>query len=109
MSEDPPQITGQEFDSQVRRYLDALEEGAALTADDYAQIVRLWNTISWGESGDDEALAQAFKSRVFPGEVRTITEVLGMTPSKGMALYSRERDLYLGGAPHANSRYEIVG
>jgi hypothetical protein len=27
--------------------------------------------------------------------------------SKGMALYSQERDLYFGGAPHANSMYDV--
>jgi hypothetical protein len=30
-----------------------------------------------------------------------------MELSKGMALYSAERDLYLGGKPHANSMYDV--
>jgi len=30
-----------------------------------------------------------------------------MELSKGMALYSADRDLYLGGAPHANSLYDV--
>ena len=38
-----------------------------------------------------------------------VTHALGMELSKGMALYSKERDLYLGGAPHANSMYDVDG
>ena len=51
----------------------------------------------------------AFEARVFPGEVQNVTQALGMELSKGMALYSPERDLYLGGAPHANSMYDVQG
>jgi hypothetical protein len=32
-----------------------------------------------------------------------------MQLTKGMALYSPDRDLYLGGAPRANSMYAVHG
>jgi hypothetical protein len=108
VSPGPPQITQHEFEGQLRRYLQALDGGVELTPDDYAAIIRLWNTLSWGEVSVDESLAAAFKARVFPSEVPTMTKLLDMVPSKGLGLYSRERDLYLGGAPDDNSRYEIT-
>ncbi len=102
-------ITQREFDSQLERYVAALDEvDAALTADDYVAMVRLWNTIRWRPPPTGEALTSAFEARFFPREVGTVTSVLELTPSKGLALSSRERDLYLGGPPHANSLYEIV-
>jgi hypothetical protein len=102
-------ITQHEFDAQLERYLVALDDtNAALTADDYVALVRLWNTIKWGRSLTGEALVGAFEARFFPREVPTLTSVLQMTPTKGMALYSRERDLYLGGPPHANSMYKVL-
>lgn len=108
MSDGVP-ITQREFDAQLERYSEALDGGgAALTADDYVAMVRLWNTIRWRPPPAGEDLTAAFEARFFPREVATVTSVLDLTPSKGLSLYSRERDLYLGGPPHANSVYEIV-
>jgi hypothetical protein len=102
-------ITQDDFDAQLDRYLAALEdEDAALTADDYVALVRLWNTIQWQRPSASEDRIAAFEARFFPDEVAAVTNALDMTPTKGMALYSRERDLYLGGEPHANSMYEVV-
>lgn len=102
-------ITRGEFDAQLERYVAALDgDGPAPTADDYVAMVRLWNTIKWRSPAGSEALTAAFEAQFFPREIETVTGVLDLTPSKGMALYSRERDLYLGGPPHANSLYEIV-
>jgi hypothetical protein len=102
-------ITQREFDAQLERYVAALDEvDAALTADDYVAMVRLWNTIRWRSPATGEALTGAFEERFFPREIGTVTSMLELTPSKGLSLYSRERDLYLGGPPHANSQYEIV-
>ena len=107
MSDGVP-ITQAEFDSQLDRYLAALDDpDAELSDDDYVAITRLWNTIQHRPpSGDEEKMA-AFQARVFPAEVQTVTETLGMELSKGMALYSADRDLYLGGPPHANSMYAV--
>jgi hypothetical protein len=41
--------------------------------------------------------------------VVAVTQALGMELSKGLALYSPQHDLYLGGAPHANSMYDVQG
>ena len=101
-------ITQAEFDAQLEHYLDALEyQDTTLSDEDYVAITRLWNTIQHRRPTGDEERIAAFESRFFPGEVETVTKALGMQLSKGMALYSPERDLYLGGAPHANSMYDI--
>jgi hypothetical protein len=110
MSPDGVPITQAEFDAQVERYLAALDDqDAALSDEDYVAITRLWNTIQHRRPAGDEDRMAAFEARVFPGEVQAVTQALGMELTKGMALYSRERDLYLGGAPHANSMYDVQG
>jgi hypothetical protein len=103
-------ITQAEFDDQLERYLAALDDpDAELTDDDYVAITRLWNTIHHARPAASEERIAAFEARFFPREVGTVTQALGMVPSKGMALYSPDRDLYLGGAPHANSMYDVEG
>jgi hypothetical protein len=108
MSPDGVPITRTEFDEQLDRYLAALDDpDAELSDDDYVAITRLWNTLQHRRpAGDDERMA-AFEDRVFPSEVQNVKQALGMELSKGMALYSQEHDLYLGGAPHANSMYAV--
>jgi hypothetical protein len=103
-------ITQAEFDAQLERYLAALDDpDATLSDDDYVAITRLWNTIQHRRPAGDEERMAAFQARVFPGEVQAVKQALGLELSKGMALYSADRDLYLGGAPHANSMYEVQG
>ncbi len=108
MSPDAVPITQAEFDSQLDHYLAALDDPeATLSDEDYVAITRLWNTIQHRRPTGDEERIAAFEARFYPGEVETVTKALAMELSKGMALYSADRDLYLGGAPHANSMYDI--
>jgi hypothetical protein len=69
---------------------------ATLSDEDYVAITRLWNTIQLRRPAGDEDRMAAFEERFFPSEVETVTHALGMQLSKGMALYSPQRDLYLG-------------
>ena len=110
MSPDGVPITQAEFDAQLDHYLAALDDpDARFSDDDYVAIARLWNTIQHRRpAGDGERMA-AFEARVFPGEVQNVTQALGLELTKGMALYSQERDLYLGGPQHANSMYDVQG
>lgn len=108
MSPEGVPITQAEFDAQLEHYLGMLDDpDAELTEDDYVAITRLWNTIQLRRPPGDEDEIAAFEERFFPAEVETVTQALGMTLSNGMALYSREHDLYLGGVPHANSMYDV--
>lgn len=103
-------ITQAEFDAQLDHYLAVLDDpDATLSDEDYVAITRLWNTIQHRRPAGDSERTAAFEARFFPGEVENVTHALGMELSKGMALYSQERDLYLGGAPHANSMYDVDG
>jgi hypothetical protein len=43
----------------------------------------------------------------FPAYVERIARVLEALPTKGMALYSKSYDLYLGGQPHQHSQYRL--
>ncbi len=101
-------VTEQQFDALVERHLAALADGATRpSADEYADMVRVWNTIQW--RGDATGKAAEFSERFYPAEVDAVTTELGMVLSKGMAWYSPAHDLYFGGAPHAGSVYEISG
>ena len=84
MSPDGVPITRAEFDEQLDRYLAALDDpDAELSDDDYVAITRLWNTIQHGPPSAHEERMAAFQARVFPVEVQTVTQALGMELSKG--------------------------
>jgi hypothetical protein len=83
-------------------------ERDSLTVDDYVTMVRLFNTIELGRLRREDPLLDRYATAFFPGHVATAAGVLGLTPTKGMALYSAGHDLYLGGPPHTNSRYSIT-
>jgi hypothetical protein len=101
-------VTQQQFDALVERHLAALADGEARPdADEYADMVRVWNTIQW--RGGATGPAAEFSARFYPAEVDTVVSALGMVLSKGMAWYSPAHDLYFGGTPHENSVYEISG
>ena len=106
MSDGVP-ITRAEFDAQLERYLAALDDpDAELSDDDYVAITRLWNTIQ--HAGPQGTRSGWPPSRRASSRVRCRTSRgAGLELSKGMALYSADRDLYLGGAPHANSMYDV--
>jgi hypothetical protein len=101
-------IGGERLRSLAADYLARIEAGDdALTADDFVTMIRLWNTIESGRLREQDATFDRYAAAFFPHQVQRATDVLGMTPTKGMALYSREHDVYLGGRPHANSQYRI--
>lgn len=98
-----------EFRALVDGYAQRLEaDDDSLGAEDYVTMIRLWNTIEFGRLRQEDPLFDRFAAAFFPAQVQRATDVLGATPSKGMALYSREHDVYLGGRPHANSRYRLT-
>lgn len=88
-----------------RGRIEAADE--SLTAGDYVTMIRLWNTIESGRLREQDAAFDRYAAAFFPRQVQRATDVLGLTPTKGMALYSREHDVYLGGRPHANSQYRV--
>lgn len=104
-------IDAETFRSLVAEYLDRLEPqgDATLDAEDYVTMIRLWNTIELHALGDRDPLFARYAAAFFPDAVQRATELLGATPTKGMALRSKEHDVYIGGKPHPNSQYLIKG
>ena len=102
-------IARDEFRTLVDGYMARLEaDDGSLGAEDYVTMIRLWNTIEFGRMRGEDPLFDRFAAAFFPAQVGRANDILGATPSKGMALYSREHDVYLGGRPHANSQYRIT-
>jgi hypothetical protein len=78
------------------------------TVDDYVSMVRIWNTIVFMRMGTNEPALAHFASSFLPAYAERISRALGALPTKGMALYSKQYDLYIGGKPHANSQYRLI-
>lgn len=98
-----------EFRALVDGYAQRLEaDDDSLGAEDYVTMTRLWNTIEFGRMRQGDPRFERFAAAFFPTHVQRANELLGATPTKGMALYSREHDVYLGGRPHANSQYRLT-
>jgi hypothetical protein len=110
MTDDPQgiPIARDEFRGLVEEYTRRIAaDDTSFSAADYVTMIRLWNTIESGRLRQADPLFERFAAAFFPGQVQHATDVLSATPTKGMALYSREHDVYLGGHPHANSRYRV--
>ncbi len=106
------------FRASTQDYLDRIRHSAHrkqdelkqddFTHDDYVAMVRLWNTIDLGNMAKIDAVYRDYASAFFPGMVERATHALNALPTKGMALYSKQHDLYIGGKPHANSQYRLI-
>src|SRR5262245_9803931 len=96
-----------EFRRLVEQYLARMEAGDQMSADDYVTMTRLWNTIEHDRLVERDEIFQRYYATFFPAYVARVERALGAITTKGMALYSRDYDLYLGGKPHANSLYRI--
>jgi hypothetical protein len=70
-------------------------------------MARLWNTIQFQRLAGGDDLYARYAAAFFPSQIATIERRLHATPTKGMALYSREHDLYVGGTPHPNSQFRL--
>ena len=98
-------ITRAELGRAVTDYLDRMKRDAALNTEDYVAMVRLWNTIEFCHLAIQDDLYRRYQETFFPTFVESASKALNAKPTKGMALYSREHDLFLGGKPHRNSQY----
>jgi len=82
-----------------------MESGDVFTIEDSLTMIRLWNTIDVCRLGPTDKLYQRYSDKFFPGYVEPLSKNLHALPTKGMALYSKDYDIYIGGRPHANSQY----
>jgi hypothetical protein len=100
-------IRAESFRALVADYLSRMDSGAEMTTEDYIKMTRLWNTIELGRLGSENPLFHRYSTTFFPAYVERISRSIGANPTKGMALYSKEHDLYIGGKPHPNSQYRF--
>jgi hypothetical protein len=100
-------ISAREFRRLVEKHIGKMQSGVPMETNDYITMTRLWNTIERDRLVHTDELFRRYYAAFFPGFVERVEKALGAIPTKGMALYSREHDLYLGGKPHANSAYRI--
>lgn len=70
------------------------------------EIVRLYNTISFNPK-IKESIRNTYTKLFFDFYLVEIVRILNASPTIGMAYYSKEYDLYIGGIPHKNSHYKI--
>ena len=99
-------IPAGEFRSLVAGYLDRAAD-CELTVEDCITMARLWNTIESAQLAGDDELYRRYHSVFFPSRIDRVAKCLNALPTKGMALYSKEHDLYIGGPPHPRSRYSV--
>lgn len=102
-----PMVNWSGFRALVADYLSRMDAGQELSAADYYIMVRLWNTIENGRLDERDPLFERYASAFFPAHVERAAQCLGAYPTKGMALYSRDYNVYLGSVSHAPSRYQI--
>jgi hypothetical protein len=101
-------IDAAEFRRLVEQHLARMEAGSDMSTDDYVIMTRLFNTIAFGQLVQRDEIFRRYHAAFFPRYVAPIQQALDATPTKGMALYAKDHDLYLGGKPHANSMYRIT-
>jgi hypothetical protein len=110
-------IGARAFNTMVDRYQAIIDgdrnlhdghSGSGPTEEDYVAMVRIWNTIVFSRMGTSDTKLARFVSSLLPAHADRISHALGAKPTKGMALYSKQHDLYIGGKPHANSQYRLI-
>jgi len=101
-------LDSETFHALVVRYLDKIRSGDELDVEDIVTMTRLWNTMAWSGIDKTDEIYSDYNREFFPDYVRKASTMLGALPSKGMALYAKEYDLFIGGKPHANSQYRLT-
>lgn len=101
-------IEAERFHALAAEYLARMRSEDAFDDGDYLAMIRLWNTIEFDGLGRSDPQLADYASAFFPAHVQGATTALAMTPTKGMALHSAQHDVYIGGKPHANSRFHVL-
>ena len=97
-----------EFRRLVEDYLGQMESDAEMTTQNYVTMTRLWNTIETCGLDASDPLYRRYCAAFSPAYIERIAKSLNAVPTKGMALYSKDYDIYLGGNPHRNSQYRLI-
>jgi hypothetical protein len=100
-------ISAERFHALATAYLARMVANEEMSPEDYITMTRLWNTIQHRGLIEHDELFGRYSAAFFPGYVERVSRSLNAYPTKGMALYSKEYDLFLGGKPHTHSLYKL--
>lgn len=100
-------IPAKEFHALAADYVRRMKKEEAFEADDFITMTRIFNTITHSRFPKSDKVYEEFAAAFFPAYVERIARLLGAVPTKGMALYSRTYDLYVGGPVHEHSQYHV--
>jgi hypothetical protein len=101
-------ISTEQFRALVTEYMSRMEQGNEMSTEDCLTMVKLWNTIQFRGLGPRDPLFHRYSAVLFPAYIERISKSLNAQATKGMALYSKEFDIYIGGKPHPHSQYKLV-
>ena len=97
-----------EFNKKIADRIDFMQQEKAMTVQDAVDMVRLSNTISFDVKLQQNESCILYEKLFFEKYMEKAVEILNALPSIGMAYYSKNHDLYIGGIPHLNSKYHII-
>jgi hypothetical protein len=96
-----------QFTVLVEGLLKRMDRGEKLDDNQSVAVIRAWNTIEHEGSASRNPSYARFVELVWFEYLERIAQQLDATVNKGMVYYVPKRDLYLGGFPHENSRFQI--
>lgn len=91
-------ISKTEFDQKVSDYLDRMMNGSKFNTKEYIDMVRVYNTIGWSFSTPANQY-RLFYDAFLVVYTRPAAKRLQAGLSKGMSLYSKKYNLYIGDGP----------
>ena len=97
-----------DFKIKVEERISFIIEKDTMNIDDAIDMVRLFNTISHNEDLQKNENNKSYLKLFFGHYSEASAKLLKALPTKGMAYYSKDFDIYIGGPPHSNSMYNII-
>jgi len=100
-------LTLDEVKQLLAKYLPAIQEGRVFSDEEYIEIGRLWNTVAFYKTLQQDTEAASFYKEVFDKVIPGMVEALHLTVGRGMSFYPESLQFTLGGILPANSRYRV--
>lgn len=103
------EIQRQAFDSLVLDHINRMKAGnTPFSGTGFILPVKIWNTINAAELYDKAGPYKEFYDLFYPDLFKLAAAELDAGLTKGMAFYSEEHDLWLGGKLNGNSYFSFV-
>jgi hypothetical protein len=102
-------LSRREFNRLLEKYTDAIERNEEFSKEEYLEIGRLWNTVSFHAELRSTAEGEHFSELVRDKVLLKAVDALGMVVSRGYSFYSEEFDFFFGGTLDKRFRYAVEG